>query len=186
LIAPAGVTDPPYVAARLRAAGVLYVDVAAETERIVTGSTAAALRRLAWGGLAAVILLLLVLRDPRHVLRVAGAVLAALLLAVAVLTAAGVRFSLLQIVGLQFAAGVGLDYALFFARPQIDAEERARTLRTLMTCNAMTLLTFGLLATAHTPLLRQIGVAVVVGAAASMFTAFLFAGRRPGHAGEEV
>ena len=185
LIAPEGVTDPPFVAARLRAAGVLYVDVAAETSRIVTGSTAAALRRLGWGGLAAVILLMLVLRDPRHVLRVAGAVLAALLLAVALLTAAGVRFSLLQIVALQFAAGVGLDYALFFARPQLDAEERARTLRTLMTCNAMTLLTFGLLATARTPLLRQIGVAVVVGAAASMLTAFLFAGRRPERSGEE-
>ena len=180
LIAPEGVTDPAFVAARLRAAGVLYVDVAAETSRIVTGSTAAALRRLGWGGLAAVILLVLGLRDPWHVLRVAGAVLAALLLAVALLTVIGVQFSLLQIVALQFAAGVGLDYALFFARARLDAEERARTLRTLMTCNAMTLLTFGLLATARTPLLRQIGVAVVIGAAASMITAFLFAGRWPG------
>ncbi|MGH7043587.1 MAG: MMPL family transporter [Acetobacteraceae bacterium] len=179
LIAPSGVTDPAFVATRLRAAGVLYVDVAAEASRIVTGSTEAALGRLGWGGLAALIVLVLGLRDPWRVLRVAGAVLAALLIAVAVLTAAGVRFSLLQIVALQFAAGVGLDYALFFARSQVDAEERARTLRTLMTCNAMTLLTFGLLATARTPLLRQIGLAVVVGAAAAMMTAFLFAGPRP-------
>jgi predicted exporter len=180
LIAPSGVTDPKAVAAVLRAAGALYVDVGVETSRIVTRSTAAALRRLGWGALAALVLLGLGLREPRRVLRVAGAVAAALLLAVAVLTALGTRFSLLQIVALQFAAGVGLDYALFFARPQLDAEERARTLRTLLTCNAMTLLTFGLLATARTPLLRQIGIAVVIGAAASMMTAFLFAGPRPG------
>ncbi|MDE2582972.1 MAG: MMPL family transporter [Rhodospirillales bacterium] len=179
LIAPAGVTDPPAVAARLRAAGVLYVDVAAETARIVSRSTRGALHRLAWGGMAAFALLVVGLRRPKRVLRVAGSVLGALLVAVAVLTAAGVRFSLLQIVGLQFAAGVGLDYALFFARPQLDADERARTLRTLLTCNAMTLLTFGLLATARTPLLRQIGVAVVTGALASIIMAFLFAGPRP-------
>ena len=184
LIAPSGVTDPAAVAARLGAAGVLYVDVAAETSRIVTDSTAAALRRLGWGGLAALVVLALGLRDPWRVVRVAGAVGAALLIAVAVLTAAGTRFSLLQIVALQLAAGVGLDYALFFARTQLDAEERARTLRTLLTCNAMTLLTFGLLATARTPLLRQIGIAVVIGAAASMVTAFLFAGPRPGGSGE--
>ncbi len=184
LIAPAGVADPPLVAARLRASGVLYVDVAAETSRIVTRSTATALHRLGWGGVAALAVLVLGLRDPRRVLRVAGAVLAALLIAVAVLTAMGTGFSLLQIVALQLAAGVGLDYALFFARAQVDTDERARTLRTLLTCNAMTLLTFGLLATARTPLLRQIGLAVVVGAAASMFTGFMFAGPRPGRSGE--
>ena len=150
LIAPSGVTDPARVGAALRAGGALYVDVGVEAGRIVTNSTAAALRRLGLGALAAL----------------------------AVLTATGVRISLLQIVALQLAAGVGLDYALFFARPRLDPEERARTLRTLLTCNAMTVLTFGLLATARTPLLRQIGIAVVTGAIATMITAFLFAGGR--------
>ncbi len=70
----------------------------------------------------------------------------------------GVRLSLIHLVALQLVAGVGLDYALFFARRQLDGEERARTLRTLVTCNAMTLLTFGLLACCQTPLLRDIGV----------------------------
>ena len=79
-------------------------------------------------------------------MRVAGAIAGAVLVTVAVLTAAGVRLSLIHIVSLQFVAGVGLDYALFFARRQLDDEERARTLRTLVTCNAMTVLTFGLLA----------------------------------------
>ncbi len=178
LIAPSGVTDPARVGAALRAGGALYVDVGVEAGRIVTNSTAAALRRLGLGALAALAVLALGLRDLRQVLRVAGAVAAGILIALAVLTATGVRISLLQIVALQLAAGVGLDYALFFARPRLDPEERARTLRTLLTCNAMTVLTFGLLATARTPLLRQIGIAVVTGAIATMITAFLFAGGR--------
>jgi len=182
LIAPSGVTDPALVGATLRKAGVLYVDVAAETARIVTQSTASALRAMAWGGVAALVVLLIGLRSWRQVAVVAGSVLAALAIALALLTAFGVRISLLQIAALQFAAGVGLDYALFFARRQLDAEERARTLRTLLTCNAMTLLTFGLLATAATPLLRQIGETVVIGAGAAMMTAFLFAGPMPGRA----
>jgi len=66
---------------------------------------------------------------------------------------------------LQLVAGVGLDYALFFARRQLDEEERARTLRTLTTCNAMTLLSFGLLLFRRTPVLHSIGATVAIGAA---------------------
>jgi predicted exporter len=76
-------------------------------------------------------------------------------------------------------AGVGFDYAVFFSRRLPDAEERVRTLRTLVTCNAMTLLTFGLLAACETPLLRDIGSTVAIGAALAMVFGFLFAGERP-------
>ena len=79
---------------------------------------------------------------------------------------------MINIVALQFVAGVGLDYALFFARRQLDEEERARTLRTLSICNAMTVLTFGLLAFCRTPLLRQIGLTVVIGAVSRHLSRF--------------
>ena len=71
-------------------------------------------------------------------MRVAGAIAGADLMTVAILTASGVRLSLIHIVSLQLVAGVGLDYALFFARRQLDDKERVRTLRTLITCNALT------------------------------------------------
>jgi predicted exporter len=145
-----------------------------------------ALRWLGVGALASLAVLVVFLREPRRILRVVGAIGAAVLVTLAVLTAAGVRLSLLHIVSLQFVVGVGLDYALFFARPQLDAEERARTLRTLVTCNAMTLLTFGLLAAAATPILRQIGLTVVIGAACAMLFAFLFAGPLPPRPAERV
>ena len=123
-----------------------------------TEYTGSAWRWFGLGAVAALVTIVVGLREPLRVMRVAGAIAGADLMTVAILTASGVRLSLIHIVSLQFVAGVGLDYALFFARRQLDDEERARTLRTLITCNAMTVLTFGLLALCRTPLLRQIGI----------------------------
>ena len=121
------------------------------------------------------------LRDVR-VVQVVGAIGSALVVTVAVLAVAGVALSPIHLVALQLVAGIGLDYALFFARRQLDLEERARTVRTLVTCNAMTLLTFGLLWTCRTPLLRDIGMTVALGALLAMGFAFLFAGEADGEA----
>jgi len=179
LIIPAGVKDPASLAAALRGGGAAFIDMAQEADRIVADYTDVALRWLIYGGVGAVAVLLAGLRDITRVARVGGAVLSALLVTVALLTAAGAHLSLIYLVSLQFVAGVGLDYALFFARRQLDEEERARTLRTLLTCNAMTILTFGLLALCRTPLLHQIGLTVVIGAIAALVFGFLFAGPRP-------
>ena len=175
-----GVRDPARLAAALAGqGGAVYVDMRAELGGILSGYTARAWRWLGWSALAVLIVLAAGLRDGVRVARVLGSVGAAMLVTVAGLTAAGVRLSLIHLVALQLVAGVGLDYALFFARRQLDAEERARTLRTLVTCNGMTLLTFGLLAACQTPLLRDIGVTVAAGALAAMAFSFLFAGQAP-------
>jgi len=175
-----GVRDPARLAAALQGqGGAVYVDMRAELGGILSGYTAQAWRWLGWSGLAVLAVLVAGLRDPVRVLRVLGALGAALLVTVAGLTAVGVRLSLIHLVALQLVAGVGLDYALFFARRPLDAEERARTLRTLVTCNGMTLLTFGLLAACQTPLLRDIGVTVATGALLAMAFSFLFAGQSP-------
>jgi predicted exporter len=164
------------------AEGAIYVDMRTELGRILSDYTARAWRWLGWSGLMVLAALAVGLRSPARVLRVLGAVAAAMLVTVAVLTLLGTRLSLIHLVALQLVAGVGLDYALFFARRQLDTEERARTLRTLVTCNAMTLLTFGMLAACQTPLLRDIGVTVALGAVLAMLFAFLFAGVRPSEA----
>jgi len=177
-----GVRDPARVAAALAdgGPGVTYVDTRAELGRILAGYTARAWRWLGLGVAAILVVLAAGLRDWRRVARVAGSVAAAALCTVALLTALGERLSLVHVVALQLVAGVGLDYALFFARRQLDEEERARTLRTLVTCNAMTLLSFGLLLFCRTPLLHSIGATVAIGAAFAMAFAFLFAGQRAG------
>ena len=154
----------------------LFVDMHAETNALVQGGAARALWWLAGGAAAALAAMLVGLRQPWMVARIALSIGSAALLTVAILTAAGVRLSMLHLVALQFVAGVGLDYALFYARRQLDEEERARTLRTLVTCNAMTLLTFGLLAFCRTPVLEAIGVTVAIGAVSAMCFSFLFVG----------
>jgi len=175
-----GVRDPARLAREFAGReGTTYVDVRAELGGILSGYTARAWTLLGWSALAILAVLAAGLRDAGRVLRVLAAVGAALLVAVAALSAAGVRLSLLHLVALQLVAGVGLDYALFFARPLLDAEERARTLRTLLTCNGMTLLTFGLLATCQTPILHDIGITVAAGAVLAMAFAFLVAGQPP-------
>jgi predicted exporter len=184
VIAPSDLRAPERFSAAMRQAGATYVDVTAEANGIVAEYTGRAWRWLGIGALAALLTVAVGLREPLRIIRVTGAIAGALLTTVAILTAMGVRLSLIHIVSLQFVAGVGLDYALFFARRQLDDEERARTLRTLITCNAMTALTFGLLALCRTPLLRQIGTTVVIGAVAALVFAFLFVGRQPGAAAE--
>ncbi len=176
----ANVRDPARLAAVLADAGpgTVYVGTRAELGRILAGYTAQAWKWLGLGVLAILVVLALGLRDGRRVARVFGAVAAAVLCDVAVLTLLGERLSLVHVVALQLVAGVGLDYALFFARRQLDDEERARTLRTLTTCNAMTLLSFGLLLFCRTPVLHSIGATVAIGAALAMVFAFLFAGQR--------
>jgi predicted exporter len=142
-------------------------------------ATRRALPAIGGGALASLAVMLAALRSPGLVARVAAAVAAALLVDVAVLSAAGVPLTLVHLAALQFVAGVGLDYALFFARRQVDEEERARTLRTLLTCCAMALLSFGALALCRTPLLRGIGETVAIGVVSALGFAFLWAGPMP-------
>lgn len=156
------------------------VDVRAELGTILTSYTSGAWRWLAiCAALATAVLAWGTRAEWRRLPRVLGPVLAAVVLAGAALAVGGARLSLVHVVALQLVAGVGFDYAVFFSRPQLDDEERARTLRTLVTCNAMTLLTFGALACCRTPFLHDIGLTVAVGAALAMAAAFLFAGPVP-------
>ena len=173
-----GVTDTQALAGAVAALAnpdVILVDIRAELDGVLAGFAT----RILWlvMGCAGVILLALWagLRRVGRVVRVAGAILAAQIVTIGLLMAMGVRLSPIHLASLLLVAGVGLDYALFMAREQLDEEERARTLRTLITCNVMTLLTFGLLATCATPILHDIGITVALGAALSLGFAFLIA-----------
>lgn len=179
LIAPRGVRDSVGIARALQhEANVTLIDIKGETDRMVAAYTGQALHWLGIGAAAASLALVVGL-GVRRLPLVLGPIAIAIVLTLAVLALAGIRLSLFHVVALQLMVGVGLDYALFFARRGLDGDERARTFRTLVTCNAMTLLTFGLLAFCRTPLLRGIGVTVAVGVLAAILYAFLFAGPRP-------
>ena len=186
VIAPSDLSAPERFAAAMRDAGASFVDLSGEANNAVAAYTATAWRWLGFGAFAAAVAVAVGLRDVRRVISVIGAIAGAVVVTVGILSAIGTRLSLLHIVSLQFVVGVGLDYALFFARRQLDEEERARTLRTLATCNAMTVLTFGLLMLCRTPILHDIGMTVVIGSLSALVFSFMFAGERPATAAEAV
>ena len=108
------------------------------------------------------------MRSLARAARVLVPVLAALVLDVAILLAAGIRLSLFNLVALLLVVGIGLNYALFFNRPAPDRGGAQRTLLSLAVCCATTLSAFGCLAFSQTPVLRAIGITVALGTVLSL------------------
>lgn len=180
MVLPEAVTDFGAVKAALaNQPDVMALDLNQEINALTAHHTALTLKWMAVGVGLAFVVLVLGLRDMRRLARVLCAVGAAMVVLVALLALRGVPVSLIHLVSIQFVLGIGLDYALFFARPQLDAAERARTMRTLLTCNVMTVLAFGLLGFCHTALLREIGLTVACGAFLFMLFSFMLAGQYP-------
>jgi predicted exporter len=86
----------------------------------------------------------------------------ALLLSTAALQLAGQRLTVFHLIAMLLVMGIGLNYALFFDRP-----EGKSTLFALFVTCATTLLAFGTLAWSSNPVLHAIGLTVTVGALAA-------------------
>ncbi|MFT8541286.1 MMPL family transporter [Acetobacter sp.] len=180
LVFPESVKDHQAVERALAGqSDVLVLDMRREVDSLSAYHTGRTLRWMAVGSALAFVVLLVGLRDAGRMFRVIAAVGAVQITVLGAFALLHQPLTLIHLIALQFVLGVSLDYALFFARSQLDAEERARTMRTLLTCNAMTVLTFGLLAACQTPLLREIGITVAFGVALAMIYGFLLAGQRP-------
>lgn len=135
-------------------------------------------RVLAALGIAALLLIATVwiaLRAPRRVVRVLLPMALTTLLILAVLRGFGVELTLFHLVALILAAGLGLDYALFFEHAGDDRADQLRTLHALIVCSLMTVLVFFLLALSSIPVLRAIGVTVTVGVIGNFALALLIA-----------
>lgn len=157
---------------------VLVMDLNEKLQELTAYHTRQTFLWSATGIAAAVLILLAVFRDLRRLTKVLVSVGTVLVILPTILVLRHEPLSLVHVVAIQFVAGVALDYALFFARPQLDRAERARTIRTLVTCNIMTVLTFGCLAFCHTRLLSEIGLTISIGAALSLGFCFIIAGQR--------
>lgn len=173
-----GVADVARLAREVEASGAGHtrlVDLKRVSSDMLDGFRREALRQSAYGALMIFALLAIGLASPRRAVRVMVPVAAALLLTVATLALLGHRLGVFHLVALLLVLGIGLNYALFFERPPEDAGERARTRRALALCSTTTVITFGILATSATPVLRAIGASVTCGAIYSMAFAALWA-----------
>jgi predicted exporter len=178
LLPLSGVRDAPALAAGLprdQASRAYYLDLRAETNRLVAGFREATLVRLAWGAALIVAVVWLGLRSWRGVAAALLPVLLALIFTVAVLLALGERLSLFHLVSLLLVLGVGVDYGLFFSRPGADPDLRRRTLHALLVCCGSALTVFGMLSLSALPALRAIGLTVSLGVAASFIAALVAA-----------
>ena len=100
------------------------------------------------------------------------------LVIIAALRAFGVELNLFHLVALILAAGLGLDYALFFDHAGDGMRDQLRTLHALIVCSLMTLLVFFLLALSSIPVLRAIGTTVTLGVVSNFVLGLLIA-RQP-------
>ena len=173
LVSLTGLRDPAAVATTAAANGARLLDLKEASESLVAAYRERVLLALA---AAAVLLALTVwtaLRSPRRVVRVLLPMALSTLLIVAVLRAFGVELNLFHLVALILAAGLGLDYALFFDHAGDDRADQLRTLHALIVCSLMTLLVFSLLALSSIPVLRAIGTTVALGVMCNFVLAIL-------------
>jgi predicted exporter len=95
------------------------------------------------------------------------------LIILATLHALGISLNLFHLIGLVLAAGLGVDYALFFESTEDDPLEQRRTLHAVLVCALSTLMVFVLLSFSTLPVLRAIGVTVALGVVCNFVLALL-------------
>lgn len=177
-----GVGAPAALALEAQRAGFEFLDLKAETNRLVNRYREESLRLVAAGVLAIAVLLAFSLRSVSRAARVLAPVVAAAAVDIALLLLMGRSLSLFNIPALLLVVGIGLNYALFFERRHGgDGAERARTGLSVAVCAATTLSAFGCLMLSDTPVLKSIGETVFFGCLLALAFAAM-AARRPGGA----
>jgi len=166
LIPLRGAGDLPVLSARfeaLHAPGAALLDLRRETGRMIGRYRAQTLQLTALGVAAMFALLTWGLKGAGEGARVLLPVLLAAALEAGLLPLLGAPLTLFHLVALLFVVGTGLNYSLFFSRAPRDPDERRRTLLSLAVCCLAVLCSAAALALSATPVLRAIGVTVLVG-----------------------
>jgi len=139
------------------------LDLKHASESLVAAYRTRVLYSLAVAAVLLVVVVSVALRRRNRVLRVLLPMAVTTLLILAALRLGGVSLSLFHLIALVLAAGLGLDYALFFEHVEDNELEQRRTLHAILVCSASTFLVFLLLALSSLPVLRAIGTTVTLG-----------------------
>jgi predicted exporter len=178
LVSLGGIADVTAVERIAHRHGARLIDLKQASESLVAEYR----ERVLWAlALASVLLALTVwasLRSPARVLRVLAPMALTTLLILAVLRGLGIELNLFHLVALILAAGLGLDYALFFDHAGDARDEQLRALHAIGVCSVITFVVFSLLALSTIPVLRAIGSTVALGVLCNFVLALLIV-RRP-------
>ncbi|MCJ7451878.1 MAG: MMPL family transporter [Steroidobacteraceae bacterium] len=153
--------------------GVTLLDLQQASEDLVAHQRDRILWCLAISAVLLIVVVFVALRDAARVRRVLAPMALTTLILVALFHAAGVSLSLFHLIALVLAAGLGLDYALFFEHAADDPAEQRRTLHAVIVCSLSTFLVFALLGLSTMPVLRAIGLTVAAGVVLNFVLALL-------------
>ncbi|MEN1928845.1 MMPL family transporter [Luteimonas sp. MJ250] len=173
LVSLSGLKDVDAVAQAAADAGGELLDMKAASESLVAEYRGRVLAALTLAALLLAGTVWIALRTPGRVLRVLLPMALTTLVILAVLRGLGVELNLFHLVALILAAGLGLDYALFFEHAGDRREDQLRTLHAVLVCSLMTALVFSLLALSSIPVLRAIGSTVAIGVVSNFVLALL-------------
>ena len=151
---------------------VTYVDLKEESNRLMTAYRDRTFIIMVCGLFVISIALGVGIQSVGLLWPILSPIMGSLLVVAAVVNLAGESLSLFHIATFLLVIGLGLDYALFFNRPEGSEEERSNTLYGLLVCSMTTILVFGVLASSDIPVLHAIGMTAAVGS----FCCLLFAG----------
>ena len=160
-------------------AQVVLLDTKRELDGLYRGYRLRALGFAILGAVAIVVLLMLTLRSVRRSWDVVAPLAAAVLVTAGILLAAGARLNIFHLVALLLVVGVGSNYTLFFERGNPGASDPQRTATSVLFCNLSTVVGFGVLGFATTPVLSAIGTTVATGAFLSLVFALVLTARAP-------
>lgn len=151
---------------------VTYVDLKEESNRLMTAYRDRTFIIMVCGLFVISVALGVGIQSVGLLWPILSPIMGSLLVVAAVVNLAGESLSLFHIATFLLVIGLGLDYALFFNRPEGSEEERSNTLYGLLVCSMTTILVFGVLASSDIPVLHAIGMTAAVGS----FCCLLFAG----------
>lgn len=184
LVTLSGVNDVAALQTFAHQAGdnVRLLDIKDASEELVAAQRTRILWTLAFAAVLLVVVIAVALRSRSRVFRVLAPMALTTVLVLAVLRASGESLNLFHLIALVLAAGLGLDYALFFEHASADRAEQRRTLHAVLVCSLSTLMVFALLGLSDVPVLRAIGVTVTLGVIFNFVFALLLTRPSPGEA----
>ena len=153
--------------------GVTLLDLKKASEGLVSHQRQWILWCLVISALLLVVVVRLALGNWRRTRRVLAPMVLTTLIIIATFRVTDVPLNLFHLISLVLAAGLGLDYALFFERAADDPPEQRRTLHAVLVCALSTSMVFALLSFSTLPVLRAIGITVAMGVAANFVLSML-------------
>ena len=165
LVTLTDVRQPEKLAALAAASGgtIALLDLKQAAEDLVAHQRQRIVASVAAAALLLILVVAVTCRSLRRMVRVVTPMALSTLVTLAVLHGAGVALNLFHLIALVLAAGLGLDYGLFLERATHEPAAHRRALHAVTICAAAACVVFAVLGSSTLPVLRSIGITVVLG-----------------------